>query len=66
MARQATAGAEMGSETSTCADPLEIRIGELLACGDMKRAATEAIRGYGPALLRFLRGLLGSEAGADR
>jgi len=65
MARQATAGAEIGSETSTCPDPLEIRIGELLACGDMKQAATEAIRGYGPALLRFLRGLLGSGAEAE-
>jgi len=65
MARLPAATEVDGSGASTCSDPLEIRIGELLASGNMKQAATEAIRGYGPALLRFLRGLLGSEAEAE-
>ena len=45
-------------------DSLEARLRALLAAGDLKRAATEALRGYGPALLRYLRGLLESEADA--
>jgi RNA polymerase sigma-70 factor, ECF subfamily len=39
----------------------EERIQELLAGGDAKAAATEAIRGYGPQILRYLRSVLGNE-----
>jgi RNA polymerase sigma-70 factor (ECF subfamily) len=54
-----------GAEAPTCPDPLEIRIRELLSVGNMRQAATEVIRGYGPHLLQFLRGLLGNEAEAE-
>lgn len=54
-----------GAEAATPPDPLERRIRGLLDSGDVKRAATEAIRGYGPGLLRYLRGLLGNEADAE-
>jgi RNA polymerase sigma-70 factor (ECF subfamily) len=43
---------------------LDRRIAELLAAGGHRQAATEAIRGHGPALLRYLRGLLGDEGEA--
>jgi hypothetical protein len=39
---------------------LEARFRALRAAGDTKQAATEVIRGYGPVLLRYLRGLLGA------
>ena len=42
----------------------EARIQELLAAGDADGAATEAIRGYGPAVLRYLRSVLGNEEDA--
>lgn len=45
-------------------DPLEVRLRTLLAAGDLRQAATEAIRGYGPDLLRYLRGLLGNDSDA--
>jgi RNA polymerase sigma-70 factor (ECF subfamily) len=54
-----------GAETPTCPDPLEIQIRGLLSVGNLRQAATEAIRGYGPYLLQFLRGLLGNEAEAE-
>jgi len=40
---------------------LEERIAELRAGGDLAGAATEAIRGLGPAVLRYLRSLLRDE-----
>jgi RNA polymerase sigma-70 factor, ECF subfamily len=40
---------------------LEERIAELHAAGDLDGAATEAIRGLGPAVLRYLRSLLREE-----
>lgn len=40
---------------------LEGGIGELLARGDVRAAATEAIRGYGPAVIRYLRSALRDE-----
>ncbi len=42
----------------------EARIQELLAAGDAEGAATEAIRGYGPGVLRYLRSVLGNEEDA--
>ncbi len=65
MARRLDTGAITGAETPTGPDPLEIRISERLAEGNVRAAATEAIRGYGPQLLHFLRGLLGSESEAE-
>ena len=65
MARRSTESDAGGTETSTLSDPLEIRIRELLSVRDTRQAATEAIRGYGPALLHFLRGLLGSHSEAE-
>ena len=44
-------------------DPEE-RIRALLASGRPEDAATEAIRGYGPQILRYLRSILGHEADA--
>lgn len=65
MARRSSESDAGGTETSTLPDPLENRIRELLSVGDIRQAATEAIRGYGPDLLRFLRGLLGSHSEAE-
>ena len=45
-------------------EAIEARLRALLAAGDLKQAATEAIRGYGPDLLRYLRGLLGNDSDA--
>ncbi len=45
-------------------EAIESRLRALLAAGDLKQAATEAIRGYGPDLLRYLRGLLGNDSDA--
>ena len=59
------ASAVAGAETPIWLDPLEIRLRQLLSDGDLKGAATETIRGYGSALLRFLRGLLGNGADAE-
>lgn len=45
---------------------LEARIRELVAAGDTRGAATEAIRGLGPQVLRYLRAMLRDEdAAAD-
>jgi len=41
---------------------LDARVRELLAAGDPRAAATEALRGLAPDLLRFLRSLLRDEA----
>jgi RNA polymerase sigma-70 factor (ECF subfamily) len=65
MASRSSERGGAGAETPTSADPLEIRIRELLSVGETRQAATEAIRGYGPGLLRFLRGLLGTAADAE-
>lgn len=46
-------------------DSLEEGIRRLLAAGDRRGAAAEAVRGYGPEILRYLRGLLGSESDAQ-
>ncbi len=48
-------------------DPdLEARVRALLAAGDPAAAATEALRGHGPAVLRYLRSMLrDEEAAAD-
>lgn len=43
----------------------EARLRALLDAGDVKGAATGAIRAYGPELLRYLRTLLGREADAQ-
>lgn len=43
----------------------EARLRTLLETGDVKGAATGAIREYGPELLRYLRSLLASEADAQ-
>jgi RNA polymerase sigma-70 factor (ECF subfamily) len=43
---------------------LEGRISELLGAGDLHGAATEALRGLGPAIIRYLRSLLRDEADA--
>jgi RNA polymerase sigma-70 factor (ECF subfamily) len=59
--RPAAAGADPGAEA---AGQLEARLRALLAEGDLRQAATEIIRGYGPQLLRYLRGLLGNESDA--
>jgi RNA polymerase sigma-70 factor, ECF subfamily len=40
----------------------DARVGELLAAGDVAAAATEAIRGLGPDILRYLRSILWDEA----
>jgi RNA polymerase sigma-70 factor, ECF subfamily len=40
---------------------LEERIHELLASGDHRAAATEAIRGFGPSVIRYLRSMLRNE-----
>lgn len=40
---------------------LEQRIQELLASGDARAAATEAIRGFGPSVIRYLRSVLRDE-----
>lgn len=45
-------------------ESLEGRVRGLLAVGDLRQAATETIRGYGPDLLRYLRGLLGNDSDA--
>jgi RNA polymerase sigma-70 factor (ECF subfamily) len=46
------------------ADDVEAALRTRLAAGDVKGAATGAIRAYGPELLRYLRGLLAREADA--
>jgi len=43
---------------------LEERLKQLLAAGDLRGAATEAIRGYGPQVLQVLRAMLRDEAEA--
>jgi len=43
---------------------LEARIRHLLEAGDARQAATVAIQGFGPELLRYLRALLGEEVDA--
>ncbi len=43
------------------AEALEQRIRELIASGDTRGAATAAIKGYGPQVLRYLRSVLGDE-----
>jgi RNA polymerase sigma factor (sigma-70 family) len=60
-----SASAVAGAETPIQLDPLGIRLRQLLSDGDLKGAATQTIRGYGPELLRFLRGLLGNESDAE-
>ncbi len=40
---------------------LEETIGGLLATGKLEEAATAAIKGYGPQVLRYLRSVLGSD-----
>jgi len=42
----------------------EARVQERLRAGDAQGAATEAIQGYGPAVLQYLRSLLRDEADA--
>lgn len=42
----------------------EERVRELLAAGDLEGAATAALRGLGPQILRYLRSLLREEAAA--
>jgi RNA polymerase sigma-70 factor, ECF subfamily len=44
--------------------PVETRVRELVAAGDLDTAATEAIRGLGPQVLRYLRSLLREESAA--
>ena len=65
MAKVSAAGDGARRSAPIRPDPQEILIRELVASGDVKRAATEAIRAHGPHLLRFLRGLLGAEADAE-
>ncbi|MBI5067088.1 MAG: sigma-70 family RNA polymerase sigma factor [Deltaproteobacteria bacterium] len=43
---------------------LEERLRQLLAGGDLRATATEAIRGYGPQVLQVLRAMLRDEADA--
>ncbi len=43
------------------ADKIDERVRSLLAAGDTAGAATVAIRGHGPAILRYLRSVLGDE-----
>ena len=43
---------------------VEERVHERLAAGDLEGAATEALRGLGPQILRYLRSLLREEAAA--
>ncbi len=42
-------------------EKIELAIRERLTAGDPKGAATAAIRGYGPQMLRYLRSILGNE-----
>ena len=44
--------------------PIDARVQELLARGDPRGAAVEAIRGVGPDVLRYLRAVLRDEADA--
>jgi RNA polymerase sigma-70 factor (ECF subfamily) len=44
--------------------PTEERVRELLSAGDLQGAATEAIRGFGPQVLQYLRAVLRDEAEA--
>ena len=46
------------------AEALEARVSALLAEGKAEAAATEAIKGYGPQVLRYLRSVLGDEEDA--
>jgi len=41
---------------------LDARVQELIAAGDLRGAATEALRALGPQVLRYLRSVLRSEA----
>ena len=43
---------------------IEERVRELLAAGDTRSAATEAIRGFGPQVLQYLRAVLRNETEA--
>lgn len=43
---------------------LEERLRQLIAAGDLRGAATEALRGYGPQVLQVLRAMLRDEAEA--
>jgi RNA polymerase sigma-70 factor (ECF subfamily) len=45
--------------------PIEERIEELLARGDTRGAATEAIRSFGPRVLGYLRAILRNPSDAD-
>jgi RNA polymerase sigma-70 factor, ECF subfamily len=45
--------------------PDDGRVISLLAAGDVREAATEVIRGHGPAVLRYLRALLRDEGAAS-
>lgn len=38
--------------------PVEVKVQELLASGDLRSAATAAIQGYGPKVLGYLRSIL--------
>jgi RNA polymerase sigma-70 factor, ECF subfamily len=49
---------------SSDAAALEERVRALLAAGDLRAAATEAIRGLGPPILRYLRTVLRDETDA--
>ncbi|HUL60582.1 MAG TPA: sigma-70 family RNA polymerase sigma factor [Anaeromyxobacteraceae bacterium] len=44
--------------------PIDARVQELIAAGDLRTAATEALRVLGPQVLRYLRSVLRNEADA--
>src|SRR5262249_20459791 len=46
-------------------EELEVRIRHLLATGDLPATASAILRGYGPAVLRYLRGLARDDDRAD-
>jgi len=65
VARDSSRSKGGGATGSTGPAPdVEARVREALAAGDLRLAATETVRGYGPQLLRYLRGLLGNEGDA--
>ena len=47
--------------TSTAPAAVQARVEELLRSGDVSAAATAALRGHGPEILRFLRSILRDE-----
>lgn len=55
----------MASKSKDGESPLDARIRALIAMGDDKRAATEALSALGPEVLGFLVRVVGSEADAD-